>query len=117
MSDHGLSDLRHLPVSTRRGHLLDHLQPCFRTTWRRRADGRHRPEGHHRHCFRYHPGGGAEREEPDWENVAEKGKVMEKELIVCKPSGRPFHFGNDLSPREVEYFIRQLTQEFAKLKR
>ena len=67
VSDHGLSDLRHLPVGAGRGHLLDHLQRCLRATWCRLAHRRHRPEGHRRHRLRHHLSGGAEREEPDWE--------------------------------------------------
>ncbi len=35
-----------------------------------------------------HLSGGAEREEPDWAVAGEKEEMMEKVLIVCKPSGK-----------------------------
>lgn len=42
--------------------------------------------------------------------------VDESSLEIVTIDGKTYHFGDDLSPREVEYFTRKLIEEIAKLK-
>lgn len=41
--------------------------------------------------------------------------IDESSIEIVTIKGKTYLFGDDLSPREVEYFIRQLTEEIAKL--
>lgn len=42
--------------------------------------------------------------------------VDESSIEIVTIDGKTYHFGDDLSPREVEYFTRKLIEEIAKLK-
>ncbi len=42
--------------------------------------------------------------------------VDESSLEIVTIDGKTYHFGDDLSPQEVEYFTRKLIEEIAKLK-
>lgn len=42
--------------------------------------------------------------------------VDESSIEIVTINGKTYHFGDNLSPRGVEYFIRELTEEIAELK-
>lgn len=41
--------------------------------------------------------------------------VDESSIKIVTVNGKTYHFGDDLSPQEVEYFTRKLIEEIAKL--
>ena len=81
MSHLRLPHLRHLPLSARCWHLLDHLQPRRRAALRRPPLRHPRPESHPRHRLRHPLRRGTEREEQDWEVSGEEEEKMSWRLI------------------------------------